>query len=191
MLALPDIRLATPADAAGIADMSRDCIEHGLPWSWTAARVLQAIHDPLTNVAVHARRGQLQGFGIMQYGDDDAHLLLLAVSPVARHQGLGRGLTAWLEHTARTAGVFNGEDGTYLPLDGPIRGERLPAFHQLDLRVDKRWVLRRVMMNLYLDVQNIYNHQNPEAVNYSYDWRDRQYTTGLPISPSLGFRFSW
>jgi [ribosomal protein S18]-alanine N-acetyltransferase len=105
MLALPDIRLATPADATGIADMSRDCIEHGLPWSWTAARVLQAIHDPLTNVAVHARRGQLQGFGIMQYGDDDAHLLLLAVSPVARHQGLGRGLTAWLEHTARTAGV--------------------------------------------------------------------------------------
>ena len=36
MLALPDIRLATPLDAPAIARMSRDCIEQGLSWSWTA-----------------------------------------------------------------------------------------------------------------------------------------------------------
>jgi [ribosomal protein S18]-alanine N-acetyltransferase len=105
MLAQPDIRPAAPADAAGIARMSRDCIEHGLPWSWTAARVMQAIGDPSTNVVVHVRRGQLQGFGIMQYDDDDAHLALLAVHPLSRHQGLGRGLLAWLEQSARVAGI--------------------------------------------------------------------------------------
>ncbi|MEZ4426359.1 MAG: TonB family protein [Nannocystaceae bacterium] len=134
------------------------------------------------------------GDPFLLFGFDQTHILTaLAVYKLPRNWQIGARfrLVSGNPYTARTAGVFNGEDGTYLPLDGPIRGERLPAFHQLDLRVDKRWVLRRVMMNLYLDVQNIYNHQNPEAVNYSYDWRDRQYTTGLPIIPSLGFRFSW
>jgi [ribosomal protein S18]-alanine N-acetyltransferase len=105
MLALPDIRLATPADAPGIARMSRDNIEFGLTWSWTTARVTQAIRDASTNVAIAVPRQRLQAFGIMQYADNDAHLALLAVQPLMRHQGLGRGLLAWLEQSARTAGI--------------------------------------------------------------------------------------
>ena len=105
MLALPDIRLAVPGEAHTIAAMSRDYIEHGLGWSWTAGRVLQAIRDPATNVAVVVKREQLSGFGIMQYGDDSAHLSLFAINPTRRHQGLGRHLLAWLEHCARLAGI--------------------------------------------------------------------------------------
>lgn len=105
MLALPAIRLATPADAPGIARMSRDCIEQGLPWSWTGARVIQAIHDVSTNVAIAAPQDRLQGFGIMHYLDDDAHLVLLAIAPAMRHQGLGRQVLAWLERSATTAGI--------------------------------------------------------------------------------------
>lgn len=37
--------------------------------------------------------------------------------------------------------------------------ERLPAFHQLDLRVDKTWFLRKVTLDLYLDIQNLYNYK--------------------------------
>ena len=37
MITLPSIRLATSQDAALIAEMSRDYIEHGLGWSWTPA----------------------------------------------------------------------------------------------------------------------------------------------------------
>ncbi len=99
------IRLAKPGEAQVIGTMSRDWIEHGLGWSWKAARVLQAIHDPSTNVAVLVQDDQLDGFGIMQYLDDDApHLVLLAVSPVLRHQGKGRQLLAWLEESAYVAG---------------------------------------------------------------------------------------
>jgi len=104
MLALPDIRLATLADAPDIARMSRDCIEHGLSWSWTGERVGQAVRDPDTNVAVALLRGKLQGFGIMQYLDDTAHLVLLAVRPERRHQGLGRQLLGWLEQAAQVCG---------------------------------------------------------------------------------------
>lgn len=34
---------------------------------------------------------------------------------------------------------------------------RFPSFHQLDLRVDKEWFLDNLTLNLYFDVQNLYN----------------------------------
>jgi [ribosomal protein S18]-alanine N-acetyltransferase len=101
----PMIRLATPSEASPIARMSRDMIEFGLSWSWTTQRVQHAIHDSATNVAVALRRDRLQAFGIMQYGDDSAHLVLLAVRPALRHQGLGGRLTRWLEASAQMAGL--------------------------------------------------------------------------------------
>ncbi len=93
--------------------------------------------------------------------------------------------------TGRTDGVYDAQTGGYLPIDGPRNGERLPAFHQLDLRVDKRWILRRALVSLYLDVQNVYNRQNGEAWNYSFNFQQRALTTGLPIIPSLGTRIEF
>ncbi|MCZ4314394.1 GNAT family N-acetyltransferase [Comamonadaceae bacterium G21597-S1] len=105
MPAPPTIRLAHRAEAHAIARMSRDWIEHGLGWSWTAQRVSQAIDDASTNVAVLLKDERLEGFGIMQYPDDGAaHLVLLAVSPLLRHRGMGKQLLRWLEHSARLAG---------------------------------------------------------------------------------------
>jgi ribosomal protein S18 acetylase RimI-like enzyme len=40
------------------------------------------------------------------FGDEIAHLNLLAVSPEHRRQGLGRQLMEWLTRTAIEAGVF-------------------------------------------------------------------------------------
>jgi [ribosomal protein S18]-alanine N-acetyltransferase len=105
MIVVPIVRLATAADAAGIAAMSRDAIEQGLGWSWTRGRVLRAMHDRGTNVAVVHERDALLGFGIMQYGDEKAHLSLLAVQAARRRTGLGTLLLAWLEKSAVTAGI--------------------------------------------------------------------------------------
>ncbi|HUQ11724.1 MAG TPA: GNAT family N-acetyltransferase [Steroidobacteraceae bacterium] len=99
------IRLATRADAAMIATMSRDQIEQGLPWSWTEARVAGAIRNADTNVAVIGEHGALQGFGIMAYRDDVAHLLLFTVRPERRRLGMGSALLRWLEDVAITAAV--------------------------------------------------------------------------------------
>lgn len=99
------IDLATSADANVIADLSRDAIEHGLGWSWTAPRVLKALRDDATNVIV-ARRGRaVAGFAIMRYGDDTAHIVLFAVDARCRRSGTGTALMTWLETTARTAGI--------------------------------------------------------------------------------------
>jgi len=35
--------------------------------------------------------------------------------------------------------------------------ERLKAFHQLDLRVDKSWYYNKWSLMLYFDIQNVYN----------------------------------
>lgn len=99
------LRLALETDALPIAQLSRDQIERGLGWSWTTQRVLRSIVDAETNVVVALEAGKLCGFAIMKYHDDEAHLLLLAVRPRARRQGIGAALLKWLEQAALTAGV--------------------------------------------------------------------------------------
>ncbi|NNU43417.1 GNAT family N-acetyltransferase [Ramlibacter montanisoli] len=108
MLADALVRLAVPADAGAIAAMSREYIEHGLPWSWLPARVERAIRNPDTNVAVvdaPDAPGTLAAFGIMSYRESDAHLLLFAVHHRRRREGLGSALLLWLEEVARTGGA--------------------------------------------------------------------------------------
>jgi ribosomal-protein-alanine N-acetyltransferase len=99
------IRLATPADARRIAGMSRDFIETGLGWRWTSDRVLQCMHDAATNVIVAEHAGRVTGFAIMEYADESAHLLLLAVQEPTRRRGIGAAMVAWLETTALIAGI--------------------------------------------------------------------------------------
>jgi ribosomal-protein-alanine N-acetyltransferase len=102
---IPDIRLATAADALAIADMSREYIEHGLGWSWTPTRITAAIQDESTNVAVIHQTDAVVGFGIMHYGERTAHLALLAIHPAQRQRGLAARLVSWLEKCADTAGI--------------------------------------------------------------------------------------
>ena len=100
-----DIHLALPANAQRIAEMSRDFIEYGLAWRWTPQRILACIRDPETNVAVAREGPRLVGFGIMQYKQEEAHLMLLAVQASHRRRGIGTAIMAWLEATALTAGI--------------------------------------------------------------------------------------
>lgn len=104
MIADVAIRRATAADAPAIARMSRDLIEHGLPWRWTTQRVARTIREPNTNVVVVDGKDGLAAFGIMFYAEEDAHLLLLAVHPGAQRGGIGSAVLHWLEAAARSAG---------------------------------------------------------------------------------------
>ncbi|NKC15432.1 MAG: GNAT family N-acetyltransferase [Gammaproteobacteria bacterium] len=100
-----DIALAQERDAAAIARMSRELIEHGLGWSWREARVLRCICSPDTNVPVIRAGGRIAAFAIMHYRDTEADLLLFAVAPECRRQGMASALIEWLLTTARVAGV--------------------------------------------------------------------------------------
>lgn len=88
----------------------------------------------------------------------------------------------------RTNSLFHGPSGTYTAIPIGRNSERLPLFHSLDLRVDKKWKFKYWSLSAYLDIQNAYNNQNPEAVGYNFNYTARQYVNGLPILPSLGLR---
>jgi ribosomal-protein-alanine N-acetyltransferase len=99
------IRLATRKDAEVIALESMAEIEHNLGWSWHPERVAGAIEDTDTNVAVAVDGGVMLGFGIMEYDEESAHLVLFAVREDARRRGIGSALLKWLEKVASVAGV--------------------------------------------------------------------------------------
>ncbi|MFO7563566.1 MAG: carboxypeptidase-like regulatory domain-containing protein [Enhygromyxa sp.] len=74
----------------------------------------------------------------------------------------------------------------WYPIRAPRGTSYQPLFHQLDLRLDKRWTLDRTSVSVYLDVQNVYNQIHPEVWVYSRDWSERSSLLGLPIYPSVG-----
>ena len=90
--------------------------------------------------------------------------------------------------TPIASAVWDDRGASYTPIDGKYNSARLQPFHQLDIRVDKRFVFDRWMLGLYLDVQNVYNRNNPEGIIFNYDYTRSMVQSGLPIIPSLGVR---
>ena len=83
---------------------------------------------------------------------------------------------------------FDADTNQHVPVFGASNSTRLGAFHQLDLRVDKHWIFDTWRLTTYLEVQNAYNRQNPEGIEYQYDYAASAPQAGLPIIPSLGIR---
>jgi hypothetical protein len=72
------LRLARPAEASPIANLSRDSIEYGLRWHGTPMRVAASICGPDVNIVFACVYSKIVGFTIMRYGDEDAQLLAMA-----------------------------------------------------------------------------------------------------------------
>jgi ribosomal-protein-alanine N-acetyltransferase len=96
---------ARRSDVVAIAQMSRDLIEKGLSWSWTPTRVAASMQRADAIIVVARAPDRIVGFGIMRYGEDEAHLDLLGVASDYRREGLGRRLVEWLEKPALVAGI--------------------------------------------------------------------------------------
>jgi ribosomal-protein-alanine N-acetyltransferase len=94
------------SDARRLATMSQELVEAGLRPSWSASRITWHIRNPDSVVLSARYDGTAVGFALMRYGDDVAHLNLLAVDPEHRRRGVARRLMRWLEETALTAGTF-------------------------------------------------------------------------------------
>jgi len=146
------LKLARRTDAKRIAQMSRDLVESGLPWSWTSARVIQHILYPESNVLTAWTGGRLVGFAIMQYFTEHAHLNLLAVDPMYRRLGIARQLLQWLEETCLAGGIFtvrlevraaNKDAQAFYRSLGYFNGKILPGYYSgreaaLQMRHDLR-----------------------------------------------------
>ena len=85
--------------------MSRDLIETGLGWSWSPDRVARSISNKDTYALLACDRERVVAFSIMHFGDEHAHLNLLAVRASHQRLGIGRRMVEWLIESARVAGI--------------------------------------------------------------------------------------
>jgi hypothetical protein len=128
-------------------------------------------------------------YSLFQY--DQTHILsLLGTVRLGRGMTLGgrfRYITG-LPLTPIDGGILDLDAGAYTPVPGATYSARVPAFHQLDLRWDKTWQVRKGNLMLYVELRNTYNQRNVEGRGYRYDYAQSQKQTGLPIMPVIGFR---
>jgi hypothetical protein len=65
-------------------------------------------------------------------------------------------------------------------------GPRLPTFHALDLRVDKRWSFRAIQLETYIDVQNVYGRANVTRYEWNYRTGHAESNSPLTVLPTIG-----
>ena len=122
---------------------------------------------------------------------DQTHILTIIASykfPRGWQFGARFRLVSGNPYTAVNDGIYDASTTGFLPINGPVNGARQAPFHQLDLRLDKTWTLPVLQLTLYVDVQNVYNRQNPEFINYAFNYQSFNTINSLPIIPSIGFR---
>jgi hypothetical protein len=117
----------------------------------------------------HAPRRDSGSTSYRLFEFDQTHILtLVGIYQLPRNWSIGSRfrLVSGNPTTPVTGAVFDASSGRYSPVFGAKYSDRLPPFAQLDLRVDKLWIFNRWTLNAYLDLQNVFNRANPEAMQY-------------------------
>ncbi|MFO0659975.1 MAG: TonB family protein [Polyangiaceae bacterium] len=91
-------------------------------------------------------------------------------------------------YTPAVAAVLDADAGAYSPINGQPFSARSPAFHRLDVRIEKTWNFSQWKLSAYADVQNVYNRRNPEGRLYNFNYTRSDVVAGLPILPVIGVR---
>ncbi|MEX1277419.1 MAG: TonB-dependent receptor [Bacteroidota bacterium] len=61
------------------------------------------------------------------------------------------------------------KNGSYYVVDGEYNSARYPAYHKLDVRLDKKFHFSSWTLTAYLDLWNVYNRQNILSYSYKVD----------------------
>ncbi len=83
--------------------------------------------------------------------------------------------------------AYDTNRGLYFPLYGALNSDRDPAFHQLDLRVQKTFTIGSGYIAAYLDVQNVTAHQTPVATPTATTTKPKK-PAPAAFSPNFGIR---
>lgn len=130
-----------------------------------------------------------QDWHLFQY--DQTHILTIVGSyklPWGFQFGLRFRYISGNPYTAVTTAFYDANTDRFQPIQGPLFGDRLPNFVQLDARIDKVFTFNRWKLALYLDLQNVTNTQNAEGATYNFNYTKQNLITGLPILPVFGIR---
>jgi TonB family protein len=87
--------------------------------------------------------------------------------------------------------TYDADTGQYDAVRGPLRSTRVPTFKQIDVRAEKVWLYNTWSLGFYIDIINVANFKNVEAIQYDYRFREKAPITSFPILPTLGLRGNW
>jgi TonB family protein len=152
---------------------------------------LQKCFGWLSYTVLRSERQDSAGDRWRLFDYDQTHILTLVLSGTWRggwQLGVRFRLASGNPTTMFSGGIFDSDSDAYIGLPGPINADRLPLFHQLDIRLDKKFVFKKWILSIYLDVQNVYNYQASEFAIYNFNYTQHGYLSGLPIIPSLGIK---
>ncbi|MBN2361521.1 MAG: TonB family protein [Deltaproteobacteria bacterium] len=88
--------------------------------------------------------------------------------------------------TSTLFALHNLDNDNWANQQSSANSARLPTFHQLDVRVDRKLVFESFIISFYLDLLNAYNQPNVESMISDYRYRKTAPVTGLPIIPVIG-----
>ncbi len=125
---------------------------------------------------------------------DQTHVLTVLLSRAwgdgFRLGGRFRFVSGGLYTESAPGGVFDADRAAYQPVSTlPLYDSRLPAFHQLDIRFEKRMKTPPLQnVTAYIDMQNVYYHRAAEGIQYNYDYTRSRPLQGLPQLAIIGIR---
>lgn len=154
-------------------------------------RIEEGLYGWLSYTLSRSER-QREGREWRPFAFDQTHTLNLAVSYSIDGWRFGAAfqLSTGRPTSTLVATTYDADEDAFDPTFLP-RGERLPPFHRLDLRIDRDFDIGGVVRgSVYVDVQNVYNAPNNEGTLYSYDYSQTAAVPGLPILPTIGVRGS-
>jgi hypothetical protein len=79
-------------------------------------------------------------------------------------------------------------DGRFIPVYGDINSERMPNYHRLDLRLNRRFSDRTTA---YVELINAYGQKNVSGYEYNADYSSRDPIYQLPMLISFGVTISY
>jgi outer membrane receptor protein involved in Fe transport len=133
----------------------------------------------------------VDNYGYHLYDFDQTHILTVIASYQTEHNwtfGTRLRYTSGDPFTPFINGIFNANNAMYECIPGNPDTARAPPFFQGDVRIDRRFVYDKWIFTGYLDIQNVTNRANPEALFPNYNCQGYSTLTGLPIFPTLGLR---
>ena len=122
---------------------------------------------------------------------DQPHVLAVVFSYEIAHFTFGARFRAssGYPRTPVVGAYYDARNDRYDPLFGPQNSIRLPAFYQLDAKIERAFqVSNRVKVTTFVDVENVTAHTNAEEYVYSFDYAKRDVITGLPTIAVVGVR---
>ncbi len=92
-------------------------------------------------------------------------------------------------YTPYTGAIYDVDDDSYIGFQGgDWNSQRLAPYTALDLRVDKTWTFKGWKLQAYTDLLNVIRGENPEQLQYNYDYTESSVVRGLPFIPSVGLQ---